>query len=407
MAGLIIGHTDHKSVRIWVRGDRSFSRAMVSARPSDSANDAEVVQGESERLQRAADYTGVVELKGLKSNREYRLTARFSGPVPAIRKTFIKGKFKTYPEPSSCAEPFSFLLGSCNISVVKINNLLGLAMGMVGQRATNLALKRRPRGKFRLIRTLYRWILRQLDQLLTLLVTLSTKYRQSGTPLLASPFLRLAELFDNDRIFFDQGECQPPDGVTIMCEDNSAQGTLVSSRLSAGQWKELHGPRAFGFLKLKLASDNETFSPGEVLMSSDGSEGDPCEDSMRKVGTCTRVVGSRLHFEEGECKPPLRHTIHGASSGSQGVLIDTVVRAGHWKSCGAQGTVGSLLLTGLEGQVSSTNKLVFRDPLHPDKVRMVGRVVSEPAIRPSFMIHAGDQIYFDFPFANLRPTRGR
>lgn len=398
MAGLIIGHTDHKSVRVWIRGDRGYSRAKISVWPADS-DPGEPLTKESEKLKKESDYTGIVQLDGLTSATEYRLEAEFSGRIPPWKRHRLKGRFHTFPDPNDGRETFSFLLGSCNISVVKINNLLGLATAMAGQRATDLALRRKPEGRFRKLKLAGFWVLRRVVSLQTVILLLTTGFRQSGKPLLASPFLKLSELFDIDRIKFDQGMNEPPDGAAIVCGLSRARGTLVRTKLHKGRWHKPHGLPAFG--TLRLAECKGVFQADEHLEFEE--KGAAANGSSKIVGTCIKVDGKTLHFDKGKFEPPSRCRICGVSSKAQGELIDTEVKTGQWRHPRESDAEGVLVVTGLNRRVYANESIFYLDPSRSNQERPVGQVAEEPAIHPSFMIHAGDQIYFDFPYANRSP----
>ena len=405
MAGLIIGHTDHESVRVWIRGDRRYSRAKISVWPADGDPEKSLTK-KSGKLETESDYTGIVQLDSLTSATDYRLEAEFSGRIPRWKRQRLKGRFNTFPAPNDGRESFSFLLGSCNISVVKINNLLGLAMAMAGQRATDLALRRKPEGRFRKLKLTGFWILRRVVAIQTGVLLLITGFRQSGQPLLASPFLKLSELFDNDRLEFDQGVNEPPNGATIVCKGSGApeaRGTLVRTEHRKGCWNKSHGPPAFGTLVLAKFEGN--FQPNEYLEFHE--QGAATNGGGKIVGTCTKTGDKAedltLHFEEGIFEPTPRCRICGVSSKAHGELIDTEVKTGQWRNPQESDAEGVLVVTGLNRRLYTNEKIYYLDPSRSNQERLVGRVADETPIHPSFMVHAGDQIYFDFPYANRSP----
>lgn len=405
MAGLIIGHTDHQSVKIWIQGYRLSSKAHVTLRPAGDQNGAgEAVR--SARLEAGSDYTGVVDFDGLDPCREYSVTAVFWSPIKPYGREVLTGKFSTFPARERNAGSFGFILGSCNLSTVKVNNLLGLVAGLLGQRAASRALLRKPRRRFRWIRVLWRRILRLFSWLITMLVNLDTGFRQTGAPLLSSPFLRLSELFDNTIVDFDKGESEPATGCSILVKRDGtevARGTLLRHSLLAGQWKTRAGPPASGFLM--LSGVEGSFEPGEKLafLVPDDITVKPPRKRKGMLGVCKRATKTGVYFEGGEFEPSLRAEILGERSKAKGELIALSVQQGYWKLDGRT-ACGTLLLTGVEQPIERGDKIFFDDPDHPDAARYLGVVAANPPGRPAFMIHAGDQVYYDFPFAHKRPT---
>jgi len=394
MANLIIGHTDHESARVWVRGDRTYSQVTVKARAAGTKK-ADLSSGkEPEILDRDADYTRVVEIRGLDEDQEYQVIAEFSCGYPSRKTQTVKGAFRTFPGSNRGVQDFSFVLGSCNISIVKVNNLLGLAMGMAGHRAVNLSLRRQPRGRLVRIRVFFRRILRGLNLILMFLVNLLTGFKQSGDPLLTSPFLKLCALFDTSTIHFVQGKHEPPVGSTICCEATGAKGTLLRTTLDKGTWERRYGPHAAG--TLALTDLNHDFSAGDQLTVTGQTE--------MNVGDCKRFVDAKIHFEGGEDEPWLQSEIQGSPSGARGKLISKTVKEGYWKSTEKPRASGTMVLTDLAGNLSAGDELTFKSKPNSDDPITIGQVLSTPRRPPSFMIHAGDQIYYDFPYSRKRPT---
>jgi phosphodiesterase/alkaline phosphatase D-like protein len=145
MAELIIGHTTHDAARIWIRGDRKrrFARVTLEAakRPIPS--------GPIE-LSADDDFTGATSIGGLDPATEYTVSARFASTRRRLDRSggFLErhGRLRTFPEPRSDA-PFSFLLGSCNLSIVTLSNLGSLAAGGGGVLAAAQSLERQVEGR--------------------------------------------------------------------------------------------------------------------------------------------------------------------------------------------------------------------------------------------------------------------
>jgi hypothetical protein len=102
----------------------------------------------------------------------------------------------------------------------------------------------------------------------------------------------------------------------------------------------------------------------------------------------------------GEEEPAVGSMTVGATSGATGYVLHRPEVSGSWADRNAE---GSLMLTGVDGEFVERENLKFGE-------RTAARSTSkahadEPAEdAPAFMIHAGDQIYFDFPFTSRRPA---
>jgi phosphodiesterase/alkaline phosphatase D-like protein len=113
MARLIIGHVTDERAKIWVRGDRRYSFAQLRVWHEATTQSKTVV------LEERHGYTGVAEFRGLSVASEYQCEVQFSSEANSSPHTWVdfghcRGRFRTAP-PANTAEPFSFLLGSCNL----------------------------------------------------------------------------------------------------------------------------------------------------------------------------------------------------------------------------------------------------------------------------------------------------
>lgn len=119
MARLIIGHTTHRSVRIWVRGDETHPHAFVTVERPSGAPITKHVPLEARHI-----HTGVVEFTRLAADAPHTCKVAFgrtADALPMHRVDFghCTGAFRTFPKKGS-ATPFSFLLGSCNLHTIWI-----------------------------------------------------------------------------------------------------------------------------------------------------------------------------------------------------------------------------------------------------------------------------------------------
>ena len=116
MPRLILGHTTHSSIKIWVRGSERWPVAFI-----DVLDSADRRTASTHVIDLDADdfYTGVVTWTDLSSDRPYRVKVAFGKTVDApewerVRDAYTEGNFHTFPLPDNSGE-FTFLLGSCNL----------------------------------------------------------------------------------------------------------------------------------------------------------------------------------------------------------------------------------------------------------------------------------------------------
>ncbi len=236
---LIVGHTTHDSVWIWVRGDRKDRRLEVELKRLScrGCGETEFVDesaqleaktrhtmlkmlacsgcGRSESVKKVAveveakrDYTAVARFdQVLSPNTTYRVLVRSKK-----RSGELQGRLRTFAAPGD-ARPFEFVYGSCNLSTARLTALGGLAASWLGGLVTRNSLKRpvtdwhrhAPSWYLRLavlpgVRRLVRRLLLCLGWLnvgATYLMTYLTRFEQPKPPtneeLLPSPFAKLAD----------------------------------------------------------------------------------------------------------------------------------------------------------------------------------------------------------------------
>ena len=178
MPHLIIGHCTETSALIWVRGDEKSSTCEV------------VLHGPAgEKIQtleigQEHDYTGSTEFAGLEPGADYRVTATFSPSAVAVHGR-VRTMRRFLPDRP---EPFSFVLSSCNLSVVSINNFLALLAATAGTSLANssldLPVERWTARVFKWLRPLLRRPLRRRLELIAGLV--------SGRPGSSNPDRRIS-----------------------------------------------------------------------------------------------------------------------------------------------------------------------------------------------------------------------
>jgi hypothetical protein len=229
------------------------------------------------RVSENRDYTTCVDFVDLAPSSPYEVTASFTGwAIGSSKSPVVRGIFKTFPC-SGAAEPFSFLLGSCNLPVVAINNLAAQALQVVGFHIARQSLKRpipqrRPQsapgerlcvrlGRWLMRRRWGRWLLGRVILISLALVFLGTGGKWSMQPVLKSPFLKLAGMFASRRVDFHSGRAAPAVGQTLIGSDSQASGVVVFDPVvNEGSWK---GKDAQGFMI--LTDTRREFRRGEGL----------------------------------------------------------------------------------------------------------------------------------------------
>ncbi|MDP5216968.1 alkaline phosphatase D family protein [Ruegeria sp. 2205SS24-7] len=277
--------------------------------------EAEPRQTKSIRLHSGTDYTSVWEFLGLRPDTRYVVFATFDSTCMEAKEDIVSGQFRTFPEQGTEDElSFSFILSSCNLSILSINNLLSKIVSYAGVIVANRSLDR-PTESWNFPSRFFKWtrgILRPLAKALSWasiwIVNKTTGFKQPDRPILRSPFLKLSELFDSVTVGFEAGSHIPMVG-----------------------------------------------------------------DEVYQVGT-----------------------------GATGILAYTAsVKSGDLKKGTA---IGELVLTQIKGEFAYSGQLSTggkRVGMTTEAERRDNYWYS----RPDFVIHAGDQIYYDFPSTDLTPSR--
>jgi phosphodiesterase/alkaline phosphatase D-like protein len=345
MPALIVGHTTGTSARVWLHGDKKNSHCAVAlwrveASPPNNPGATGKPAGSSpeclsSRSLSIEDYSGTLDFTDLCRDAEYRVEATF---LPSGKR--VLGRIRRGRQPDASGA-FSFVLSSCNLSIVSINDFLAFMAASAG---TSFALSSLELPFFR-----WRWprlvALRRLAQKpLSLLLQLSayvihkaTALKQPAPQYLRSPFLKISAVFGSWLIDIDVIDA-------------------ATTRASA---------REPFFLAV-----------GDRVRSADGATG---------------VVASFARLEEN--KPP------------------TAPSAGEDRAGDAPAHVRyQLVVTQADGEFTPHREL-SREVRSGSSVtrRSLGTMTSVQRGRqwyrePCFFIHAGDQIYYDFPDPAREPN---
>lgn len=327
MANVIIGHTTDCSARIWLRGGRRQTRVLVRLH---NPGDLEEKHSETVRLPRSRDRIACVDFNGLKAQTPYMVEARFVyAPWRSIRELpdeCALGRFRTAANGAAQPSQLMFLFGSCNLTNIKVNNVLGLVVGVIGSYVLAEALRRDctpPERDFFILAGI-KWALRLAARIGAWCVYKVTKYRQPAPPWIVSPFLRLATLFDTCDVTTFQGSHRPSVG-TLVTGERSAATAIVAFAVDAESRAQ---QRRAGGRKSPAVEAAE-------------------EERLMLVPTNER------QFQVGEC------------------LV--------WGEANKQGE-------------------------YARSARVKSAAKRKPTVQPELMLHLGDQIYFDFPTRDPRPT---
>lgn len=319
MPDLIIGHTSETSARVWVRGDRTSTACTISVRPAGKSNPQDAA------LEAESDYTAAVDLLDLVPGTDYGVEAVFSPSGIRVRGRLCTIRAADKHDPGS----FSFVLSSCNLSNVSINDFLSFLTASVGialaRSSLSLPFHRWKLLPFKWMTTVARVVLDGAIKLIAAVVTLFTGIKQPGPPYIRSPFLKLSAVFES---------------------------LLVDIELPA------------------------------VVQ--------PQDDGGAAIEPPFIAVGDRVH----------------SSWGGTGVVASTsrIVSANKTRLS------RRLVLTQVDGPFDK-GSILFRTSAEPDKgSHRLGAIVDAVPGRPwfeppSFFVHAGDQIYFDFPSPSRKPDR--
>lgn len=360
MAGhVIVGHVTDQNAKLWVKGSSRLVEAAVTL--DDGKRGAA-------SLSRDHDYTAVIEFAHLQPATDYVATVRFSGGLGWWRSSEVKATFSTTPRPltgappgAEPAQPFSFLLGSCNLSVVALNHLTAQALQVLGFHVAKRSLERLQPERRKsvtpnicLSEQILRWAARtRLARWLARLSvrwTLPVVFMQTGgkwptQPLLRSPFLKLEALFYGTKVHFVDGQHRPIVGQKLRGAKSGATGILAFAPVvETGTW---------------LPHDD---SDEPVPIGGQATEA-PAHDAESTTAHTEQAKGIMiLVHQQGQFEPP-EH------------LIQEAVEPGTDRSSASKEIA---LLQDAEPFVSGYRK-------------------------PAFTIHAGDQIYYDFPRVDRAP----
>jgi len=358
---LIVGKVTDRSAILWMKGTPRYVSVHIRLESSEPSIEAPKVQSRDIDLVSSDDNTAIVTVEGLTSGTSYDVTALFSSrfglEAASASSREVRATFRTAPDLTKDEwESFSFLLGSCNLSIVSINNLAARALQIAGTYVSRQSLLRPiddkplPKRLESLTSKFGRWWMRRryrrkaVDLALKLsvgAVFVGTGGKWPRQPLLRSPFLKLEALFAGEAVHFQLGFEQPTPGDEIRGSLSGASGILAfAPKLTKGRWRK------------KNVDDR-----GLV----DEDKGSPADEPCQMARGALILVDKKKTFDVGE-----RLFIVSSEKPGRGPTD--------------LGTVGYVIAT---------------------------TEVTSDYDRPAFTIHAGDQIYFDFPDVKRPPDVDR
>ena len=337
MPHLIIGHTCEKSARIWVRGDDKSTACEVSLYPAGSLQPQRIL------LDANNDYTGTVSLEKLEPGIDYIVHAAFSPSSVLVRGRLCTMRNSAGGDPNS----FSFVLSSCNLSIVSVNDFLSFLSASAGISLARSSLRlpfHRWRGgsRFKWLKAVLRKALDFAIQAIAWVVNKVTGIKQPGPAYLRSPFLKLSAVFDSELLQISI----PQDAHRRDATDAESEPPFLAV-----------GDR----VQSSCGATGVVASLGDVVV-------EPVEQEPERSGQPA---------DDTAKKPRLRQ------------LVVTQVDGSFERGCFLFRKV-------------TLNSRVRLDRLGTITQAAAGRPWFKP---PSFFIHAGDQIYFDFPTPSRKPNR--
>jgi hypothetical protein len=370
---LIVGKVTDNSAIIWTKGSDRYATAVLTLAATCPNAEGEDPSPETVDLVRHRDNTAVATFEGLRQNTSYEVTALFRSPygfddTPDARR-MVRASFRTAPgSDKDCYPSFCFLLGSCNLSIVSINNLAARGLEIIGVYAARQSLRRpaeddkplehqsdsfpRKFGRWWMLSRFRRWVIDWLLKLGIGAIFAGTGGKWPRQPLLRSPFLKLEALFAGRAVYFHRLSTnhRPMPGDEIRGSQSNARGVVAfAPRYAKGGWSPLADEEA------SEASADKTDRGDEKAASG-----------------------------QGEAK-------------------------GEW-------CTGRFILVDVKGDFQIGDRLIHvtrerKAPEPPDK-ETIGYIVDIAKVcsvyeKPLFTLHAGDQIYFDFPNAKRPPDVAR
>ena len=352
---LIVGDVTGGRAILWMKGAPKYAFAHIHLETIEPGLERHCLPSRVVELFADHDNIAVTTIEGLLANRSYGVTASFrtrnGSEAKGSASCEARATFKTAPDGLGGEQAsFSFLLGSCNLSIVSINNLAARALQIAGLYTTKQSMRRsiddRPIegraeskgkkfGRWWMKRKYRRRIVDKALELSVGAVFAGTDGKWPGQPLLRSPFLKLEALFAGQALHFHHGFKQPMPGDVIRGGRSGASGMLAfTPKLTSGGWRDPEEKAP----DLQDGSGLSNAAKGALILVD-------VDQSF--------ITGERL-------------------------FIDKVKRAG--KGPTDLGTVGYVIA---ETEVTSD--------YNP----------------PDFTIHAGDQVYFDFPDVKRPPELAR
>ena len=198
-AHIIIGHVGHNIAKIWLGGNSKYQHAELTVGDATVDKTKGIPKKINIRLTKEEDYCHVEDIADLSASQTYPVKVRFcKNNIFGSKSIEIASDITTSPMPNEINE-FEFILGSCNLSVVALNNISSQVGGVIGLGLSGLSMVGVPEGMNRIARLVWRCriLVIFLIQLIVKFLFSTNKLRQQTQFLFRSPFIKLEELYKN------------------------------------------------------------------------------------------------------------------------------------------------------------------------------------------------------------------
>jgi hypothetical protein len=324
------------------------------------------------------------------------------------------------PPPKGRPHAFSFVLASCNLSVVSINNLLALALAYGGESVSKSSLEldlNRWNWPWAWLRRLTRTVGQLVIPGVLFFLMKATGVKQPGPPFIRSPFLKLAAVFEARIIeVLYTSDTQAPSAGDVLTS-NGTRGVVAATparvRAMRVQLNSCSGPLPQAGQQVRRHQDSALVLVGVVL-------GRRADDSS------TVYIEARAHPQVSLAKTDVLTDETGAAQWtitSDPVFLDDrddadVSKPGDLyvkKRDDSSLVPAERICRVVVAQASAdftAGASVRRTAtwMGGGTVQKFGTVLAcstagEWYDNPDFFLHVGDQIYYDFPRPDRHPDR--
>ena len=318
--------------------------------------------------------------------------------------------------PEGVPHSFSFVLASCNLSVVNVNNLLAFALAFGGESVSKSSLEfdlDRWKWPSRWLRPLGRYIGRMAIPALFGGLVKATGVKQPGPPFLRSPFLKLSAVFEAQIVEVLCTESRQMPGAGDVLTTGQASGVVAAT------------PMRVRAVRVQLSTIGRPPRVGEKVRHREALKSIGVVFAPRADDPLTVYIESRSHRplslakndtltnETGDVEwsvrsEPVALNYDDADVSRSGDLYREERKGGRMAPAE---WICRVVLAQVTGDFRSDAVVCRQSTSMSDgTVRKLGTVLACSEARywydkPDFFLHVGDQIYYDFPRPDRRPDR--